>query len=111
MPASAPESARKLLLPAMLVRCTFALLRPPRAIAPHPQVRAVHSFRRLACFPDLCVHRVANRRGDLSDADAGVVRSQFARETGPISWVRLDASADIGNTAQTALRLLGAESR
>jgi predicted kinase len=54
---------------------------------------------------------VANRRGDVSDADAGVVRAQFARETGAISWVRLDASGRTGATAHAALELLGAESR
>ena len=73
----------------------------------------------LACRPDgrtkappeVCIHRVANRRGDVSDADAGVVRAQFARETGAISWVRLDASGGARGTAQSALELLGAESR
>jgi predicted kinase len=60
---------------------------------------------------DVCVQRVANRRGDVSDADAGVVQAQFARETGSIRWVRLDASGDTGGIALAALGLLGAESR
>ena len=61
--------------------------------------------------PEVCIHRVANRRGDVSDADAGVVRAQFARETGAISWVRLDASGGARGTAQSALELWEAESR
>jgi aminoglycoside phosphotransferase family enzyme/predicted kinase len=60
---------------------------------------------------DVCVQRVANRRGDASDADTGVVHSQFARETGPIGWMRLDASGDTGGIAEAALRFLGPEAR
>ena len=38
------------------------------------------------------VPRVAQRRGDASDADAAVVRLQQARDTGVITWQRVDAS-------------------
>jgi len=59
---------------------------------------------------DVCFDRVVNRDGDVSDADASVVRAQFARATGPISWVRLDASGHIFNTVRVALDLLSPES-
>jgi len=36
--------------------------------------------------------RVAARRGDASDADAAVLQSQLARDTGPMTWRRLDAA-------------------
>jgi predicted kinase len=36
--------------------------------------------------------RVAGRRNDPSDADAGVVRLQRSQDLGPVEWPRLDAS-------------------
>ena len=39
--------------------------------------------------------RTAERRLDASDADAAVIRSQLAQDTGPITWQRLDASRDL----------------
>jgi aminoglycoside phosphotransferase family enzyme/predicted kinase len=41
---------------------------------------------------EVCVGRVEQRRGDASDADAAVVRSQFAADVGPLTWSRIDAS-------------------
>ena len=40
------------------------------------------------------IERVQARRGDASDADAGVVRQQLGYETGRISWVRVNAGGD-----------------
>jgi len=40
------------------------------------------------------IERVEARRGDASDADAGVVRQQLGYETGPVSWVRVNAGGD-----------------
>lgn len=40
------------------------------------------------------IARTEQRRHDPSDADAAVVRMQGARDTGPISWHRLDASLE-----------------
>ena len=39
--------------------------------------------------------RTADRRMDASDADAAVVKSQLAQETGVIRWVRIDAAGDV----------------
>jgi aminoglycoside phosphotransferase family enzyme/predicted kinase len=38
------------------------------------------------------IARTGQRRNDPSDADAGVVRMQHARDTGHIGWLRVDAS-------------------
>ena len=43
---------------------------------------------------DTLIARVGARRGDASDADAGVVQSQLARPTGAMSWARVDARED-----------------
>ena len=54
----------------------------------------------------VCMDRVARRRGDASDAGTDVVRLQVAREIGPITWARLDASADARRIAQAAEAIL-----
>jgi len=55
---------------------------------------------------DTLIDRVAARRGDASDADAAVVRSQLARPTGVMSWTRIDARGDRHATlAAAAARL------
>lgn len=36
--------------------------------------------------------RIGARRGDVSDADVSVVRQQLARDPGPVTWARVDAS-------------------
>ncbi|PKP84633.1 MAG: hypothetical protein CVT80_07085, partial [Alphaproteobacteria bacterium HGW-Alphaproteobacteria-2] len=50
--------------------------------------------------------RVTTRRGDASDADAGVVARQFARETGPIRWAVLEADAPEGVVAARAAAMI-----
>jgi aminoglycoside phosphotransferase family enzyme/predicted kinase len=55
---------------------------------------------------DTLIARVDARRGDASDADAAVVRSQLARPTGPISWTRLDARGDREATLATTMAKL-----
>lgn len=50
--------------------------------------------------------RVTARRGDASDADAGVVAGQFARETGPIRWTVLEANAPAGVVAARAAAMI-----
>jgi predicted kinase len=53
------------------------------------------------------IERSERRRADPSDADAGVIRGQAARDTGPITWHRLDASAPISVLQQEALHMIG----
>ncbi|MGH6883182.1 MAG: AAA family ATPase, partial [Hypericibacter sp.] len=43
--------------------------------------------------------RVAGRRGDASDATVAVVRRQQDYETGPMSWMRVDAGGPLDATA------------
>jgi hypothetical protein len=45
--------------------------------------------------PALLIDRVKARRGDPSDADEAIVRSQLAQPTGRIGWQQLDASLGI----------------
>lgn len=60
------------------------------------QVAANTSARFVGLWLDapesVLLDRVARRRLDASDADAGVVGLQVARETGVIDWQRIDAS-------------------
>jgi aminoglycoside phosphotransferase family enzyme/predicted kinase len=56
----------------------------------------------------LLVDRVERRRGDASDADAAVVRSQVARERGPVEWAAVDASGTLQNVIEAALRTIAA---
>ena len=51
------------------------------------------------------VDRISQRRLDPSDADEAVVRTQYAQDTGPIEWHRLDASRPVDGVLQEALRL------
>lgn len=58
---------------------------------------------------DVLVERVEQRRGDASDADAGVVRRQLGYDVGPITWARVDASgspAQVLSRARDALALV-----
>jgi predicted kinase len=50
------------------------------------------------------VDRISQRRLDPSDADEAVVRTQYAEDTGPIEWHRLDASRPVDSVLQEALR-------
>jgi uncharacterized protein len=53
------------------------------------------------------IERVRQRRGDASDADADVVRNQFAAECAPVTWHRVDARGapeDVLARAEALLR-------
>lgn len=52
------------------------------------------------------IDRVEARTGDASDADARVVRQQFARGTGPITWRRIATQGDIETVVGRALDAL-----
>ncbi|MGE0716558.1 MAG: AAA family ATPase [Alphaproteobacteria bacterium] len=52
------------------------------------------------------VARVEARRGDASDADAGVVRRQLGYDVGPIAWIRVPADTDAGAVAAAAHRIV-----
>ena len=47
--------------------------------------------------------RLTARRGDASDADVAVLRTQLAYDFGPIDWRRLDASDDPAAAAREAI--------
>ncbi len=53
------------------------------------------------------VARVTARQGDASDADAGVVRRQLAREPEARDWVQIDASGEACTVLARASRALG----
>jgi predicted kinase len=48
------------------------------------------------------IARIEARRDDVSDADAGIIRSQREKGAGAIDWRRLDASAPIAEVERTA---------
>ncbi len=50
--------------------------------------------------------RVAKRAADASDATAEVIARQLAEETGPIGWIRLDASSESNAVLGKALARL-----
>ena len=55
------------------------------------------------------LERIASRRGDASDADAGVARRQTAEPLGEKGWTTLDASGSLSETTTLArARLKGA---
>ncbi|MEX2647839.1 MAG: AAA family ATPase [Alphaproteobacteria bacterium] len=54
------------------------------------------------------IERVETRRGDASDAGAGVVRAQLAYDVGAIGWHRLDANVEPERTLALALVAAGA---
>ena len=51
----------------------------------------------------LLIDRTARRSNDASDADAGVIRTQCAQDTGGIRWSRLDASAPAASVVSSAM--------
>ncbi len=55
---------------------------------------------------DEMLRRVAARRGDASDADEAVVRTQLARRARGGSWARLGAGGDRNAVAEAALGLV-----
>ncbi len=50
----------------------------------------------LSADPDELMRRVTERQGDVSDADAQVVRRQLAQDWGQNHWIALDTSAPDG---------------
>jgi aminoglycoside phosphotransferase family enzyme/predicted kinase len=58
------------------------------------------------------IDRAERRQGDASDATADVVRVQLARGTGPVSWDRVDATAEpahvLGSAADVLARRVSA---
>ncbi len=52
------------------------------------------------------VERVDARRGDASDADAGIVQKQLGYETGNISWQKIDAGGKPEGVRKRALKAL-----
>lgn len=46
----------------------------------------------LEAVPELLLARLAQRKGDASDADAAVLRRQLAYDLGPMTWRRVDAA-------------------
>lgn len=51
--------------------------------------------------------RVADRRGDPSDATVAVVQAQLARPAGVIDWITVEAGGDARRTAAAVRSLLG----
>ena len=54
--------------------------------------------------------RVEARRDDASDATAAIVARQAAQPTGPIAWIRIDASGDVGSVVGAVLEAVEAGS-
>lgn len=52
------------------------------------------------------IARVTRRRGDASDATEEVARRQESYELGPMTWVRVDAGRDAGETLAAMLETL-----
>jgi aminoglycoside phosphotransferase family enzyme/predicted kinase len=53
---------------------------------------------------EVLFERVSRRVGDASDADRGVVRAQWARGAGPISWAALDAALPVEVNIEAMIR-------
>jgi aminoglycoside phosphotransferase family enzyme/predicted kinase len=53
------------------------------------------------------VERVNARKGDASDATAEVVRHQFKRLAGPVTWRRINADGALEETIERSLKALG----
>jgi predicted kinase len=50
--------------------------------------------------------RAGTRRADASDADARVIRRQLQDGSGPLSWVRIDASGPLDRVVDAATRAI-----
>ncbi|MGH7126691.1 MAG: AAA family ATPase, partial [Stellaceae bacterium] len=59
--------------------------------------------------PELLARRIERREKDASDADVSVMRRQTALDAGPITWHRVDASADLSRTVRQAREILAQE--
>jgi predicted kinase len=56
---------------------------------------------------DTRLNRVGSRRGDASDADAGVARAQENYDLGTLHWTRIDASGSLDETLTLAKAVVG----
>jgi hypothetical protein len=63
----------------------------------------------LEARPDVLVRRVQQRRSDVSDADAAVVRHQLSEDVGNIGWRRIDAEASVDAMVVEARRILASD--
>jgi aminoglycoside phosphotransferase family enzyme/predicted kinase len=57
--------------------------------------------------PPTLERRLAERRGDASDADVAVLRQQLCYDLGPIDWRRVDVAGGAFSVAQTVRAHLG----
>ena len=57
----------------------------------------------------MLIARASARRGDPSDADAEVIKTQVDRDLGSIDWCRLDASVPAEQVLEAARQHLGVE--
>ncbi|HVC21067.1 MAG TPA: AAA family ATPase [Vicinamibacterales bacterium] len=57
--------------------------------------------------PAVLAARIRGRSFDASDATTDVLASQMARDVGPVSWHRVEASADAAAVARAAATALG----
>jgi uncharacterized protein len=80
-----------------------------RAAAEHLAARAGVPFAGLWLEAPASVlgTRVTARKGDASDADAQVVAKQLERDTGAMTWTRIDTSGTSDDVAQTIRTALG----
>jgi predicted kinase len=60
----------------------------------------------LEVAPERLVRRVAERRGDVSDATPAVVEAQLERFQGPTGWTRVAADGDASAVCATAARIV-----
>jgi len=63
----------------------------------------------LEAGPKVMQERVTERRGNVSDATAEVVRTQLEYDLGQVDWPRLDTSGPEKQTVTRGVRLLGLE--
>ncbi len=61
----------------------------------------------LDAAPELMAARIAGRKGDASDADAEVMRSQFDRGAGAIDWLRIDAAQPLAEKIELVQATIG----
>jgi aminoglycoside phosphotransferase family enzyme/predicted kinase len=60
-----------------------------------------------AARPQVMAARLAQRRGDASDATAAVLERQLESDPGPIAWQRIDSGAGLSRVAAAARRAIG----
>ncbi|HWA49118.1 MAG TPA: AAA family ATPase [Dongiaceae bacterium] len=60
--------------------------------------------------PEILLARIAARKDDASDADAGILRRQLTYDLGDLDWRRIDAGQAAEQVAAAARRALGLQS-